>query len=239
MNWADTSTRDHVNAIVNLLGLQKHRHKDADELSGGYKRRLCLALALIGYPRVMALDECTTGLDPGARHLVWKILKPDRQNLGYDLPAILLSSHYMDECQELGTRIGIMIDGEIVSTGSLKELYSLYCTSFFVEVSFESSADDSLSEELIVKAFESTGMEASIYESLPFHVKLQISMNGGVSLHDNTEQLADIFRLLESKKVGLAIRFYSVARMNLEQIFINLSRKQFQVDEDIESTRVV
>jgi hypothetical protein len=76
-------------------------------------------------------------------------------------------------------------------------------------------------------------MEASIYESLPFHVKLQISMNGGVSLHDNTEQLADIFSLLESKKVDLAIRFYSVARMNLEQIFINLSRKQFQVDEDI------
>mmetsp|Transcript_31350 Transcript_31350/g.75841 ORF Transcript_31350/g.75841 Transcript_31350/m.75841 type:complete len:1683 (+) Transcript_31350:315-5363(+) len=239
LTWTDTSTQDHIDAIVKLLGLQKHREKEADELSGGYKRRLCLALAMIGYPKVMSLDECTTGLDPGARHLVWKVLKPERQNLGYDLPAILLSSHYMDECQELGTRIGIMIDGEIVSTGSLNELYDRYCTSFFVEVSFESSADDSLSEEMIVRAFESADMEASVYESLPFHLKLQIAMNGGGSAHDNTQQLAEIFSLLESKKVDLGIRFYSVARMNLEQIFINLSRKQFEVDEDFQSTRAV
>merc|ERR1712154_431756 len=100
-----------------LLGLKKHRHKESTELSGGYKRRLCLAIAMIGYPKVMLLDECTTGLDPAARHLVWDVLKPEHRSV--DVPAILLSSHYMDECQVLGTRIGIMIDGALVATGSL------------------------------------------------------------------------------------------------------------------------
>lgn len=236
--WEDKTTQDHINAIIKLLGLKKHRSKESEELSGGYKRRLCLALAMVGYPNVMALDECTTGLDPGARHLVWKVLKPDTGHMGYDLPAILLSSHYMDECQALGSRIGIMIDGEIVSTGTLNELYQRYCTSFFVEVSFESFADDSRSEELILEAFQSAGMESTVYESLPFRVKLQVPILDQYK-HDDTKQLADIFSLLESSKCDLAIKFYSVSKMNLEQIFINLSRKQFELDQDFESTRAV
>lgn len=53
--------QEHLNAIVKLLGLEKHRHKQSTELSGGYKRRLCLCIAMIGFPKVMMVDECTTG----------------------------------------------------------------------------------------------------------------------------------------------------------------------------------
>ena len=87
------------------------------------------------------LDECTTGLDPAARHLVWGVLKPENRN-GYSVPAILLSSHYMDECQQLGHRIGIMIDGELAATGSLNRLQELYCTGLFVEISLQPSVVD-------------------------------------------------------------------------------------------------
>ena len=104
---------------IRLLGLSKYRNKFASQLSGGYKRRLSLVVCMIGYPRVMMVDEITTGLDPGARRLIWDVLKPPMEHSAYDLPAILLSSHYMDECQQLGTRIGIQIDGQFITTGTI------------------------------------------------------------------------------------------------------------------------
>jgi ABC-type multidrug transport system ATPase subunit len=195
---------------------------------------------MIGYPDVMMLDECTTGLDPGARRLVWNVLKPQ----DIEVPSILMSSHYMDECAALGTRIGIMVDGEIVSTGTLSELYNRYCTSFFVEISFEAHSDDTLSEGLVLRAFQAAGMEStSVYESLPYHIKLQVPIvvhhqSTSFSERDGIMQLGRIFSLLESKKRDLGIKFYSVARMNLEQIFINLSRKQFQADDKFETERL-
>ncbi|KAG7366812.1 ABC transporter [Nitzschia inconspicua] len=238
LDWDNEITQEHIGAIVKLLGLNKHRHKKAQDLSGGYKRRLCLALSLIGYPNVCLLDEISTGLDPGARRQVWKVLKPT----GVDVPPILLSSHYMDECEQLGTRIGIMIDGELVSTGSLNELYEKYCRSFFVEVSFKSDCNDATSEGAVIQAFAEVSMTATVYESLPYHIKFQVKINDKKEGAD-TQQLAQIFDILETKKFDLNIKFYSVSKMNLEQIFIDLSRQQFQLDEEFnnigaqESTR--
>lgn len=233
IRWNDESTRDHINAIVKLLGLQKYRNKEASQLSGGYKRRLSLALCMVGSPNVMMVDEITTGLDPGARRLIWDVLKPPTARDDYDVPAILLSSHYMDECQELGTRIGIMIDGEISATGSLERLQTLYCHSYFVEISMLSSADEDY-EDRVVDSFVENGMNASLYESLPFHFKLQVPFSEGIS-YDETQQLSVIFKLLEAQKEKLNIKFYSVTMMNLEQIFINLSRSHLEKAHDVES----
>ena len=81
-------------------------------------------------------------------------------------------------------------------------------------------------------------MPSTIYESLPYHFKLQVPFVEGAR-HDDTRQLAQIFDLLESNKEDLGIKFYSVAPMNLEQIFIDLSRKQFEADTTFESQRSV
>ena len=234
LDWDADATQDHINAIIKLLGLEQHRTKEATELSGGYKRRLCLAVAMIGYPKVVILDEPTTGLDPAARHLVWEVLKPSVRN-GYDVGAILLSSHYMDECQQLGTRIGIMIDGELVTTGQLSRLQELYCTGLFVEISLQPSVADSIkAESEAIDAFAEIGMEASVYESLPLHFKLKVGFQQDVDANNNSvTQLAEAFRMLETNKAELGIQFYSVALMSLEQIFIDLSRKQFETDEEL------
>lgn len=234
LDWKSDTTRNHLESIIQLLGLTKHREKQSTELSGGYKRRLCLAIALIGHPKVLLLDECTTGLDPAARHLVWNVLKPESRNDSYDIPAILLSSHYMDECQHLGTRIGIMIDGELVATGSLNRLRELYCTGLFVEIALQSKLvmDCKKAEQQVIAAFAKIDMEASIYETLPFHFKLKVNFQQGVIIGNNTTQLAEAFRLLETNKIELAIQFYSISLMNLEQIFIDLSRKQFKASDD-------
>lgn len=231
LKWDSPEHQEHINAIIRLLGLSKYRHKEAKKLSGGYKRRLSLAVCMIGYPKVMLVDEITTGLDPGARRLIWDVLKPPVTHDSYDLPAILLSSHYMDECQELGSRIGIMIDGELVATGTLDRLQELHCDSFFVEIALHPNTTDSI--EPTIDVFEAHNMSANVYESLPFHYKLKVP----IEKSDLTEQLATIFEILEGSKEELGIQFYSVSMMNLEQIFIDLSRKQFEADEAMESKR--
>ena len=233
LDWDAHATQEHINAIIKLLGLEQHRTKEATELSGGYKRRLCLAVAMIGYPKVAMLDEPTTGLDPSARHLVWEVLKPSVRN-SYNVAAILLSSHYMDECQQLGSRIGIMIDGELIATGDLSRLQELYCTGLFVEISLNPDVADSIiTESETIDAFVKIGMDASVYESLPLHFKLKVSFQqDGVVNNHSIAQLAEVSRMLETNKSDLRIQFYSVSLMSLEQIFIDLSRKQFEKVEE-------
>jgi len=235
LDWNEEAAREHINAIVKLLGLKKHLKKESTALSGGYKRRLSLAISLIGYPNVLILDEITTGVDPGARRKIWDVLKPQSPHSDFDIPATILSSHYMDECQELGTRIGILIDGKIAATGSLKRLQELFCTSYFVEISLMPHANED-AEDKIIEVFESQGMGAESYESLPYRFKLKIPFTNGAG-NDTTEQLASIFALLEKNKEKQGIKFYSVAPMNLEQIFIDLSRNQYEVNENFTSMR--
>jgi len=181
------------------------------------------------------VDEATTGMDPGARHLVWEVLKPKFLHDDYDLPALLLSSHYMDECQTLGDTIAIMIDGEIATAGSLSHLQRKYCTSYFVEISLDPDAVQETvdkSEGAVLSTFEKHNLEAIVYESLPYRFKLQIPFR-----QENHEgQLADIFGVLEQNKADLGIKFYSVEQMNLEKIFIDLSKKQFEKSEETVSS---
>ena len=169
--------------------------------------------------------------------VVRNVFKPDIPHSSYDLPSILLSSHYMDECEALGDAIAIMIDGEIVTAGSLPYLQSKYCTSFFVEISLDPLAvgeeGAESHEDAVVDAFQQKGMEAKVYESLPYRFKLQLPFQES----DRQYQLANIFRLLESEKRSLGIKFYSVEQMNLEKIFIDLSRKQFEAEERLLSER--
>jgi ABC-type multidrug transport system ATPase subunit len=234
LNWGSDAASQHIEAIVRLLGLSKHATKLSTELSGGYKRRLSLAIAMIGYPTSMLVDECTTGVDPGARHLIWGVLQPDLISETYSLPAILLSTHYMDEAAKLASRIGIMINGEMVVSGSLDRLQERYCGSYFIEIALDEDAADSVEEDT-VSAFKSKGMEATIYESIPFNFKLQVPFLHESEANDSSriQQLISIFGLLETKKSELRIKFYSVAQMNLEQIFIDLSRQQFDEDESL------
>jgi len=194
LDWKEEAARHHIDAIVKLLGLKKHLDKESTALSGGYKRRLSLAISMIGYPNVLILDEITTGVDPGARRKIWDVLKPQSSHSDFDIPATILSSHYMDECQELGTRIGILIDGKISATGSLKRLQELFCTSYFVEVSLTPNAAED-AENKIIEVFERNDMDAESYESLPYRFKLRVPFVNGAG-NDTTQQLATIFDLL-------------------------------------------
>lgn len=104
--------------IVELVGLADKRDARMGTLSGGQRRRADVAVALVGDPDLVFLDEPTTGFDPGARRDAWKMIE-ELKGLG---KTILLTTHYMDEAEHLADRVAILRGGCIVATGRLDEL---------------------------------------------------------------------------------------------------------------------
>jgi ABC-2 type transport system ATP-binding protein len=105
---------------VNAFHLEEVRKKRAKTLSGGWKRKLSIAMAIISEPKILYLDEPTLGLDVLARRELWKIIKELKKHM-----TVILTTHYMEEAEMLADRIALMIDGSIVCTGTLSELESL------------------------------------------------------------------------------------------------------------------
>ena len=103
-----------VGEVIGLVGLTGKEKSKVKSLSGGQKRRLDLALGIIGNPRVLFLDEPTTGFDPSARRGAWEVIR-GLSDLG---TTILLTTHYMDEAQELADRVAVISRGKIIEEGT-------------------------------------------------------------------------------------------------------------------------
>ena len=107
-----------VDDVIRLVGLEEKRDARVKTLSGGQKRRLDLGIALVGDPDLVFLDEPTTGFDPAARRTAWELIRTLR-SLG---KTILLTTHYLDEAQQLADRVAVIQAGRIVSLGTPAEL---------------------------------------------------------------------------------------------------------------------
>ncbi len=103
-----------VDEVIGLVGLAGQERRKVKALSGGQKRRLDLALGMIGDPRLLFLDEPTTGFDPNARRSAWSLVR-DLRDAG---TTILLTTHYMDEAQALADRVAVISAGRIVAEGT-------------------------------------------------------------------------------------------------------------------------
>jgi len=103
-----------VGEVIELVGLAAKRNVRVVKLSGGQQRRLDVAIALAGDPEVLFLDEPTTGFDPSARHEAWDVVK----NLAALGKTVLLTTHYMDEAQNLADRVAVISEGQIVAEGT-------------------------------------------------------------------------------------------------------------------------
>jgi ABC-2 type transport system ATP-binding protein len=107
-----------LDEVIALVGLQEKRDTRVRRLSGGQRRRLDLGLALVGDPELIFLDEPTTGFDPGARRRAWETIRGLR-GLG---KTILLTTHYLDEAEQLADRVAVLRQGQIVASGPPAEL---------------------------------------------------------------------------------------------------------------------
>lgn len=130
--------KERVDQLLDFMELTQKADSGIKQLSGGMKRRLTILRALIHEPRLVILDEPTTGLDPQARHQIWAVL---RRLTGQGV-TVVLTTHYMDEAERLCDRLVIMDQGEILHTGTPGELIACHLPRFVLEVDRRGLADN-------------------------------------------------------------------------------------------------
>ena len=195
MDRASIATR--AAELLELFQLSDRAKDQVEPLSGGMKRRLSIARSLIASPRILMLDEPTTGLDPQARHLLWDAL----QRLKRGGTTIVLTTHYMDEAEQLCDRLVVMDQAKIVAEGSPRQLIVEHASREVLELRFPNGT-----ESIDVKVLEGIGDR---YERLAERVI--IGCENGEAAHA---------RALEH---GLDPESWLVRRSSLEDVFLRLT----------------
>jgi lipooligosaccharide transport system ATP-binding protein len=136
--------KNKVDELLEFAQLQEKRDVKVDALSGGMKRRLTIARALVSEPDILMLDEPTTGLDPQARHILWDRLF----RLKEDGVTLIITTHFMDEAEQLCDRLVVMDKGKIMAEGSPLELIKKYSTKEVLEVRFGSDRNQEVAPTL-------------------------------------------------------------------------------------------
>jgi len=195
MDRASIATR--ADELLELFQLSDRAKDQVEPLSGGMKRRLSIARSLIASPRILMLDEPTTGLDPQARHLLWDAL----QRLKRGGTTIVLTTHYMDEAEQLCDRLVVMDQAKIVAEGSPRQLIAEHASREVLELRFPNGTDS-----IDVKVLEGIGDR---YERLAERVI--VGCENGEAAHA---------RALEH---GLDPESWLVRRSSLEDVFLRLT----------------
>ncbi len=183
---------------LKFFQLQEKQNVDITALSGGMKRRLILARALINEPKILLLDEPTTGLDPQARHLVWDEVRALRKR-GV---TIVITTHYMDEAAELCDRIFIMDNGKIIEQGRPSELIKQHVGNDVLEFDVDEKLIEILKEELPEATIEVFGERVHVFTAQPhgmFERFLEKHSASNVTIRN--ANLEDVFLKLTGRKL--------------------------------------
>ncbi|XP_053988068.1 cholesterol transporter ABCA5-like isoform X2 [Hylaeus volcanicus] len=213
--WGD------IGRIVDLYltGLQIHEHADkqTQECSGGTRRKLSFAMAMIGGPKVVLMDEPSTGMDPRSKRFLWDTILASFQGGR----GAILTTHSMEEADALCSRVGIMVKGELRCIGSTQHLKNLYGAGYTLEMKLlggdctpTTPSGDRITglKEFVSSLFPDASLEESFADRLVF----------GVPQHAVTS-LAECFMQLEKAKLELDIEEYSFSQTTLEQVFLKFS----------------
>ena len=139
-----TTVKNKLDELLEFAQLLDKKNSKVKSLSGGMKRRLTIARALVSDPDILMLDEPTTGLDPQARHILWdRLFRLKEKGV-----TLLITTHHMDEAEQLCDRLMVMDKGEIMAEGSPAELIKKYSTKEVLEVRFGSDRNSQMVEKL-------------------------------------------------------------------------------------------
>ncbi|XP_069050210.1 retinal-specific phospholipid-transporting ATPase ABCA4 isoform X2 [Lepisosteus oculatus] len=205
---------------IQKLGLSEYADCSAGTYSGGNKRKLSTAIALIGCPSLVLLDEPTTGMDPHSRRFLWNSIMSVIQ----DKRAVVLTSHSMEECEALCTRLAIMVNGTFKCLGTIQHLKYKFGDGYVVTMKIKAAKpgvvpDLSPAEAFMEAHFPGCIQREKHYNTLQYQIP--------------SSSLARIFQLVVSNKENLNIEDYSVSQTTLDQVFVNFAKQQSGEDEDI------
>jgi ABC-type multidrug transport system ATPase subunit len=241
--WDRLSCKDHLKLFAQIRGVPPHevdemvqrtiielelgpyQNKLAMQLSGGLKRKLCVAVALIGDPKLVLLDEPSAGLDPVSRRNLWDTLIRTMASR-----AVVLTTHSMEEAEALCTRIGIMVKGQLRALGTPQELKIQLGVGYEIALKVH-QLHDTPSTIQAGEADEGGGQKpANDHESLANILKskfpsiCEISNNGGLvtySIPAAEMNVGVAFSMLEQMRSDLGGFDYAIAQPTLEQVFVS------------------
>ena len=201
-----------VRELINKIGLAEKSNSICKTLSGGHKRKLCTALALIGNSNIVILDEPTSGMDPSSKKCLLDFLKNYRKD-----KIILITTHSLDEAEYLGDRIGIMSDGNFICCGTSSYLKSKYPCGINIKLLINSDKFDKEKENIMFEKIQAYEPKAEINISS----KSMLSIN----IQSNNEQISEIFNIIEESKEEFGIEDYTIASTSLEDVFLKINNR--------------
>jgi ABC-2 type transport system ATP-binding protein len=189
--------------ILDLVNLQSKRKSYVVNLSGGQRQRLALGIALLNSPKILLLDEPTTGLDPTARREIWYILEKLKKEQG---TTMILTTHYMEEAEYLCDRILIMDQGQFIAEGTLSELISRYGEGDVIGFTLDKTSDLSGAEKL-------AGFKKIFWTEKNIKGKLVVK---------NIAETLPLF-LQHIKELNLKVTELECKKMTLDDLFISMT----------------
>nr|XP_061820655.1 retinal-specific phospholipid-transporting ATPase ABCA4-like [Nerophis lumbriciformis] len=205
---------------IQKLGLSEYAGQSAGTYSGGNRRKLSTAIAMIGCPALVLLDEPTTGMDPLSRRFLWSSIVSVIQ----EKRAVVLTSHSMEECEALCTRLAIMVNGSFKCLGTIQQLKYKFGDGYVVTMKIRASKagcapDLNPAEAFMESTFPGCVQREKHYNTLQYKIA--------------SSSLARIFQMVLANKDQLNIEDYSVSQTTLDQVFVNFAKQQSREDEAI------
>jgi ATP-binding cassette, subfamily A (ABC1), member 3 len=228
--------RHNVDAVMRAVGLEIYADRMAAKLSGGNKRKLSLAIALMGNPSVLLLDEPSSGMDAASKRVMWKTLEsvvPGR--------SLVLTTHSMEEADALATRAGIM-SGRMLALGTTDYLRRKHGDAYYVHLVHQHAPHASDEDMQRIRAWILSNFPEAIIESKVYagQIRFSVPTTGLIPSKDDeirsASGISSLFMALERTKSDLQIEYYSVSRATLDQVFLNIVTKHNVEEEGGEAT---
>ncbi|XP_019857855.1 PREDICTED: ATP-binding cassette sub-family A member 3-like [Amphimedon queenslandica] len=219
-----------VQSVIDRLDLSKYADKRCGTYSGGNKRKLSTAVALVGDPPIVLLDEPTTGMDPATRRYLWNVLIEVIRNGR----SVILTSHSMEECEALCTRLAIMVNGRFKCLGSIQHLKSKFGHGYTLQIKVRPLPPQEGGGPGVrpgASPYDTGQIQHFVGSVFPGSLLLE-QHQGSVTYQVPSEGItwSRIFSTVEHYKESLNIADYSVCQTTLEQVFINFAQEQYVED---------
>ena len=205
-----TNISHNVTETIRAVGLEEFQHRLAEKLSGGNKRKLSLAIALMGNPSVLLLDEPSSGMDAASKRIMWRTLEsvaPGR--------SVILTTHSMEECSALATRAGILAK-RMLALGTTEQLRRRHGNKYLVHLVLASAPNSTAEEMAVLTNWVKGAFVGPEMEERSFGGQVRFSIPGG------TGGVAGVFEKLEREARGVGAKFWSVDRGTMDMVFLEV-----------------